>query len=74
MVNFKLNMFKKCFKFCGCGSNGQCNYCNSTYFIGFDLYNGGTSPKYVNSSLTAPNTNGLPCTQSSVEKQVVFLK
>jgi hypothetical protein len=67
---------KKCFKYCGCGSNGKCNYCNSEYFIGYDLYNGGNSTKYalVNSSSLAPNTNGKSCTLSNVEIQVVKQK
>jgi hypothetical protein len=67
-----LNFFLKCFKYCGCGLNETCNYCNSDYFIGYDMFNSGSSTKYdlVNSSLIAPNTNGLTCTKSNVEIQV----
>ena len=62
----------KCFKKCGCSKNGQCNYCNSDYFIGYDLFNSNTNPRYtlINANQTAANTTGLTCTSSNVEVQV----
>ena len=65
-----LEKYKKCFKYCGCCLNGTCNYCNSTYFIGYDKFNSGSGPKFLNSSLLAPNTNGQSCTKYNVEIQV----
>ena len=61
---------KKCFKKCGCSNNGQCNFCNSDYFIGYDLYNNNSYPQYALINSTAPNTTGLACTSSNVEIQV----
>ena len=62
----------KCFKKCGCSSYSRCNYCNSDYFIGYDLFNNNTNPRYklMNALQAAPNTNGFTCTSSNVEIQV----
>ena len=53
----------KCLKYCGCGYNQQCNYCNPTYFIGYDTLN---APAYLLFSgvpiqSNAPNSNGQTC-------------
>ncbi len=63
---------KKCFKFCGCGSNGSCRNCDSSEFFKYDVYNSGSQLRYkmINSIQTAPNTTGLSCTSSNVEIQV----
>ena len=69
---YKGTFFKQCFKKCGCSNNGQCNFCNSEYFQGYDLYNSGRTPQYtlISYNQIAPNTNGLTCTSSNVEIQV----
>jgi hypothetical protein len=62
----------------GCFShtNIQCKYCDSTYFLGYGEYNNGRQPQYTlkYTIKTAPNTTGLTCSNSNVEKQVKFFK
>ena len=60
-------LFVKCLKYCGCGNNGQCNYCNSSYFIGYTPTNSEKKYFFNQTSQVTPNTNGKSCTQNSKE-------
>jgi len=55
---------------CGCSTSGHCKNCNSSFFIGYDMFNSGRTPQYTLINSTAPNTNDLTCTNSNVEIQV----
>ena len=64
MQNFKKYIFSniclktKCFKLCGCGSDGKCHYCNDEDFFG-------NNPSYINSN--GPfGTNGMLCTSNAM--------
>ncbi len=50
------NSIKKCFQVCGCGSRNQCEYCNSTDYLGYDIQKS-VDPKLQ----SAPDTNSLQC-------------
>ena len=55
---------------CGCGYNGQCNFCDSTYFIGYDQRN----TNYVLFSNTgsngAPTSTGEYCSLATQDIDV----
>ena len=61
----------KCFGVCGCGFDNKCNYCNSSFFKGYDNQ---VSFNYlvINSSLSqiAPNSNALTCSLNTEDIDV----
>jgi hypothetical protein len=62
-------LFLKCFKYCGCGSNGICINCNNN-FIGHDPLLDGS----YNISVSGPatNTDGKICYNPQVDVSLYF--
>ena len=49
----------KCFKFCGCGLDGKCHYCNAEDFIGYKSglsFTNGNGPFGTNNMLCTSDT------------------
>ena len=67
---FNSNFFetkKKCFKLCGCGSNGKCHYCDSSDFIGYIDGNNLVQVKY------GPfETNGISCSSDTIVSLILI--
>ena len=66
--------FYKCLKYCGCGYNGQCIYCNEPSFIGFTPTNSDVFVLFNQTNLVASNTDGNTCVQNKQEDIDVSLK
>ena len=59
---------KKCFKLCGCGSNGKCHYCDSSDFIG---YIDGNNQVQANDGPF--ETNGIPCSSDTIVSLILII-
>ena len=57
----------KCYHFCGCDVNKQCNYCDNGNFSGYFNMQNAIYPNITN----APNTNGQSCSSDTEYVDVI---
>ena len=55
---------------CGCGEDNKCNYCNSSYFIGYDQQNTDYVLFSPAGSTGAPNSTGNTCSLATEDVDV----
>ncbi len=58
---------KKCFKLCGCGSDGKCHYCNS------NDYTGHIDDNKITNNDGPFETNGMTCSEDKNVSFILFI-